>query len=618
MAIIASGSKTIIDLSDGKSLSVYLGSSQPKTQINDVNAGTFAPDWTTTAGRLVVTPVVYANQTAIALNDTALTITWKRREGSASETNLTTGETVSGNVLTVSQNKLSTITSGLLTYIAYVTYTDPDTSIAVNATADISIALVKTGQNARNAWISGEQVFKYTAAGAVSPAQITLTANLQNVTMSKWQYKNSSGTWTDYPTTGDNASITGTTLNVKPTHDIWVGQSATLRIVTSDPNIGDTTSIYKVTDGAGGTPSSMAFLTNENVTFPADSTGYVSTMTFTCSVGAYTGAQKVTPSVTDPTGTNLPQGITLKSTKTVNNQYSMVFEVSGNVGGSARGYGTIPIVITSPISTTLYITWSKALQGGAGEDAYLFTIYSPDGTVFNNGIVHEGQSTQGTSITLKTQFYRGSTDITDASTSYYLWERYESGAWSTYKAEDIGTSGNTCPVSADDVQSSCAFRCRARSGSASTTYYYDTITIIDKTDNYQADIDSTAGDVFKNTVGETCLICRLWQAGAEVDPLKCTTFSETAPSSPSAGTFYYQITKSPNVSHATKLMRYSGSAWVDVTNHATYKHTKTYKWYRRDKNGNPLDSGAVFAQGKVIYINGDDVDNKTVFVCEVE
>ena len=57
-------------------------------------------------------------------------------------------------------------------------------------------------------WISGEQVFKYTAAGAVSPAQITLTANLQNVTMGKWQYKNSSGNWTDYPTTSDNAIIT--------------------------------------------------------------------------------------------------------------------------------------------------------------------------------------------------------------------------------------------------------------------------------------------------------------------------------------------------------------------------------------------------------------------------
>lgn len=121
--------------------------------------------------------------------------------------------------------------------------------------------------------------------------------------------------------------------------------------------------------------------------------------------------------------------------------------------------------------------------------------------------------------------------------------------------------------------------------------------------------------MFKNTVGSTCLVCRLWQNGAEVDPLKCTTYSQTAPSSPKTGDFYYQITTTtPQI----KLMRYSGSAWVDVTSNDDYKHAKTYTWYRRDKDGNPLDNGAAFATGKVIYVDGDDVDNKTVFVCEVE
>ena len=121
--------------------------------------------------------------------------------------------------------------------------------------------------------------------------------------------------------------------------------------------------------------------------------------------------------------------------------------------------------------------------------------------------------------------------------------------------------------------------------------------------------------MFKNTVGQTCLICRLWQNGREVDPLKSTTYSATAPSSPSTGDFYYQIQSS---GAATKLMRYSGSSWVDVTSNATYKHEKTYTWYRRDKDGNPLDNGSAFATGKVIYVDGDDVETKTVFVCEVE
>ena len=327
MAIIATGSKTIIDLSDGKSLSAYLGSNQPRTQIHDVNANTYQPNWTTTAGKLVITPVVYANQTAIALTNAALSITWKRREGSGSEANLASGETVSGNVLTVSQNKLASVSSGLLTYIAYVTYTDPDTGLPINATADITFALISTGENAKSAWISGEQVFKYDKDGNVSPAQITLTANLQNVTMGKWQYKNSSGTWTDYPTTSDNASITAATLVVKPTHAIFAGSTASRRVTTSDSSIGDTTSIYKVQDGAtgatGGTGAagknaSVVFLTNENITFAGNSSGVVTAVTKTCNVVAYTGTTKVTPTLGTISGA--PTGMTVTAGSASSNE----------------------------------------------------------------------------------------------------------------------------------------------------------------------------------------------------------------------------------------------------------------------------------------------------------
>lgn len=96
--------------------------------------------------------------------------------------------------------------------------------------------------------------------------------------------------------------------------------------------------------------------------------------------------------------------------------------------------------------------------------------------------------------------------------------------------------------------------------------YTDTISLTDKTDNYQASIESSGGDVFKNSVGSSTLLCRLFQNGQEVDT--------------------------------------DGSA-------------HTYKWYRRDKDGNAMDSGGVFATGKSIAIDGDDVDVKTTFICEV-
>lgn len=560
MAIIATGSKTIIDLSDGKSLSAYLGSNQPRTQILDVNASAFAPDWTTTAGKLVITPVVYANQTAIALTDTALSITWKRREGSATEAALTTGESVSGNILTVNVNKLSSITSGLLTYIAYVTYTDPDTNLAINATADITFALVRTGENAKSAWISGEQVFKYTAAGVVSPAQITMTANLQNVTMGKWQYKNSSGAWTDYPTTSDNASITSTTLIVKPSHAVFVNSSATLRITTSDANVGDTTSIYKVTDGAtgatgaaGGT-ASVAFLTNENVTFAGNASGQVAATTVTCNVVAYKGTTKTTPTVGTIGGAVTGMTVTKGSASSNEIPISIAIAANSTLGGAGQRSGTLTVPVTAPVSTTLKINWSKVntgatgATGAAGADAIVFSIYAPSGTVFQNG--------SGT-LTIQTAAYKGATAITSGAT--YAWAKYSSGSWTTIS----GATSSSLSVAGSSVSGMASYRCTMTYNSKT---YTDVITLTDKTDNYQATIDSTGGDIFKNTVGTSTLTCRLFQNGEEVD--------------------------------------------VEGDEH-------TYSWYRRDKDGEAMDDGAAFATGKSITVDGDDVNVKTTFVCEV-
>lgn len=278
MVIIVTGQISIVDLSDGKSLSCYITANLPKTQIFDPNpGGSINPDWASSMPPKL-TPVVFANQTALALNAPGVTLTWKRKEGSGAEAALTTGENVSNGILTVSANKLSSISSGLITYLCYVTYTDPETNILVNVVADITFSQIKTAVNAATVWISGEQLFKYTAAGSVSPAQIELTANLANVTVCKWQYKDSAGEWQDYPTTNDNASISAGTFIVKPTHNIFVGEGTTLRILTNNDAVSDVMSIYQVRDGADGTVGASAptvFLTNENMIFAGNVSGQV-------------------------------------------------------------------------------------------------------------------------------------------------------------------------------------------------------------------------------------------------------------------------------------------------------------------------------------------------------
>lgn len=272
MAIKATGQITLVDLSDSRQLSCYIACNVPKVQIYDPDANTYQPNWTNT--NVILTPSLFLNQTGLPLTSGGLTIEWKRKEGTGSETALTTGETVSNGKLTIKQNKLSSVTSGLLTYICYVTYLDPETDNTINISADLSFSLIKNASAAKTCDITGEQVFKYaSSSSAASPAQITLTGTVTGCSITGWKYKKSDGTWADYPTTSDNANITGSTLVVKPNHTIFNGNVATIKLCTNDNDVYDIFSVSKLYDGASGKSSVTAILTNDSCIIPFDETG---------------------------------------------------------------------------------------------------------------------------------------------------------------------------------------------------------------------------------------------------------------------------------------------------------------------------------------------------------
>ena len=110
----AYSSITITDATDVGRISLYITSSLPQTVIENPNEATtvYTPDWSKT--NLVLTPIMYFNDQQLTLPKTGLTVTWKRQEGSSAPTDLKTGETVKDGVLTVSQNFLGTIQSGIL------------------------------------------------------------------------------------------------------------------------------------------------------------------------------------------------------------------------------------------------------------------------------------------------------------------------------------------------------------------------------------------------------------------------------------------------------------------------------------------------------------------------
>ena len=605
MAVLTSSQQTFVDITDQRKLSAYITSNLPKTQVEDPNVlpHTYAPSWD--SGNLKLTPVIFLDQTSVALGSTGLTITWKRKDGAGAESALASGESASGGILTVSENKLSAAASGMLTYLCYISYYDTETKNTVNITSDITFTLVKNAENARLAYVTADTyVFKYnTSSTLVGASQATLTAQVQGVSISKWQYKSSSDVWADYPTTTDNTSITGGTLVVKPSHAVFVDNVAQIRLVTDDADVYDTVTITKIYDGAKGdtgaagdkgdtgTGGLSVILGNESQTIACTNGGLVqSAVDVTIPFTGYIGITQT--ACTCAVGT-LPSGVTTKSntaaTASASGSVVLTFAANGTLGGASVMNGTIDLTFTiSGKSVVKKFGWSKSVKGNTGANAIVFSVYAPNGTVVQN---------QSGTLTLATAAYNGSTEITSGAA--YQWAKYVSGNW-----QDIsGATSATYTVSGADIINIQSYRCTMTYNSKA---YVDVITVEDKSDPYVSEMLSIGGFTVKNNLGGVVPYVIVRTNQQEVDALK-GAISETAPSSPASGAFWYKI---DHTAKTVTLMKYNGSAWAA----ATETQELTYTWYKQDKDGN---AAAFDKTGKVIYLSADEIDSLATLQCDV-
>lgn len=367
----AYSSVSVVDLTDVGSINLYCTSNQPTTVIYNPNQNIYTPNWSSSP-YLKITPVISYNGTNLSLTASGLSITFKRKEGSGTATTLTTGESVSSGVLTVNANKLSSVSSGLLTYICTITYTDPDTGVPISAEASMSYSLVSQASELHYATILGESVFLYdTNRSIVGANQITLTADLTNVSVSQWQYKKSDGTFAAYPTTaGINSSNTGSTLVVDESESvIWInGKNAVIKLVTSDNSVYDLHDIVKIYDGAAGNSTVSAVLSNENHYLPCSSDGTVKSWNGAATdIHIYEGGTDVTSSwsisVTNGSGlsgtynsnnyTYTPSALTVDSSyadftctrsgySNIVKRYTITKQTAGLDGNDAVVYDVIP------------------------------------------------------------------------------------------------------------------------------------------------------------------------------------------------------------------------------------------------------------------------------------
>lgn len=600
--VLTSSQQTFVDITDQRKLSAYITSNLPKTQSEDPNVlpHTYAPNWT--ANNLKLTPVVFLDQTNLALDASGLTVTWKRKDGTGAETALTTGETVSGGILTVNANKLAASSSGMITYLCYISYYDTETKNTVNISADITYTLVRNAENARLAYVMADTyVFKYDSNSTLTGAsQATLTAQVQGVNISKWQYKNSSGAWTDYPTTSDNSSITGGTLVVKSAHSVFVSNVAQIKLVTDDPDVYDTISITKMYDGSQGEPGSAGtgglsvILGNEAQAIACTSGGLVAAaMEIAIPFTGYVGITQTACSCTVGT---LPSGVTVKSntaaTASAAGSVVLAVAVNATLGGASVLNGTIEFTfLVSGVVVKKKFSWSKSNKGSngaSGANAIVFSVYAPEGTVVMN---------QSGSLSLAAVGYDGASEITTGAT--YQWARYTGGQWVNIS----GATSSTLSVSGSDIVNIQSYRCTMTYKGKS---YVDVITVEDKSDPYVSEMLSIGGFTVKNNLGGVVPYVIVRTNQKEVDAL-LGNISETAPSNPKSGDLWYQI---DHTAKAVTLMKYSGSAWAA----ATEKQDLTYTWYAQDKDG---QSVAFTKTGKVIYLSAADIDSILTLQCDV-
>ena len=279
MSIIAQGQITLVDIGDLGELSVIPQSNLPTMIVYDPQNESYTPNWSTS--NLILTPIIYYG--SLSISPTAVSsLKWYRQLGTAARTEITastTGHSITNGVLTVNTNMA--LANDLISYIVEITYTEPNTSTSLHAIGQISFAKVKNGTDGINGFdaesltITGANAFLYNENGVCQNPSITLNAAVQHTTLDKWQYKNSSGVWTNI------SGASSSNLIIQHTASYFSNDVAYIRAVATNSNVYDEHSIVKLRDGAPGDAVDSVILSNESQMVPCDANNDPVTGAFT-------------------------------------------------------------------------------------------------------------------------------------------------------------------------------------------------------------------------------------------------------------------------------------------------------------------------------------------------
>lgn len=519
---IATGQISIVDFNDAPSLTAFVSTTSPKTQIYDPASTTYTPNWTSAGPTLIPALFVSSEGTGDQIAN-AKSVKWF--DSADLTTALTTAGayTVTGNTLAISQN-IMTGSVYAKTFICEIIWTDPATL------ADLTVRAEFTFNRANNG-ATGATGAKAISAVLSNDADVIPTDSAgnngnftgANTTMTIYEGATDvSASWT--VAAGTPSGLTGSLTGKTYTVTAMSADTAYVDLTASRSGYSSITrrfALSKSKQGTAGTtptlyrliPSANAIQKNiSGVYTPTTLTLSAKSQTGTGTYGDYSGRYQIWET-TD--GTNWG---TVKYTSAANEASKVWTPTAGIKAIKAQLYlagGTTTLLDEQIIPVVV-----DGATGATGADAVLASLWAPSGNLFKNDLV--------ASLTAQADVYKGASVLTSGVT--YEWFVQKSGnadegagtGWdkldSTNQAS-YGVTGalntNTLTVTAAGITNLAAFKIKATYASKA---YYDTIIFYDQTDPIMVSVESSNGNIFKNGSVSSQLLCRLFQNGEEIDP----------------------------------------------------------------------------------------------------
>lgn len=532
MTIVATGSMSLVDLSDARQLQAFIGSSQQRQVIYNPNGGAYTPNYATTNNVLTPQLFIAGNNTDIASQ--AKSIKWFYQTNSsgnyteitASDTTYTLG-TGSVKTLTIKSNVLASNNS--MTYMAEIVYTDPGTGFDVTTKAEYEIVKVTNGSNGTNGTNAIMAVLSNESANVPADANGTVSSyGGAATTISIFNgATDDTANWTiTQALSGISGTASGTPSNRTFTTTGMSADVGTVTFTATRSGYATITKVFTVNKTKGGANATSYWLSQSVSAIQMNiSKAYTpSSITFTAfaqtgagTPSAYAGKFVIAESTDGSTFTDKYTSASNESSKA----YTPTAQATSAIKAvRVRLYqaGVTPSA-TNFIDEQIIPIVADGQTGQAGADAVTAVVWTPEGNVVRNST--------GT-VKAHVDVYKGANQVTGTAFKWYYQDpsaTTSSGGdsdggngWRLMKdaATANGVTGyttDTITIPASAIPSVESFKCVVTYGSVK---YSDVCTVTDVSDPYVVTVVGT--NTFKNGQGTVTLTAKVFQAGVEVDP----------------------------------------------------------------------------------------------------